>query len=289
MQQTQTMPTPTSLATPTAPTPSHARMLGAALVRHLPGAGTPTLLLEHQPHGLFLLWLAYMGLLAFGAQLLWQAGVWHRLMEVDPTRLTLAIVLLFVACSLWSGKRAWVLGQQRLWLTTPPNNSAPHTDEMARTPVMTARGPGATSWADEFARPYPAEDNDPTTHPAHSRYSGHNAPDATVRMAVLGERVHGPHEMAWWLNGIQLKLGLLGKVIGFSILAYQLGQTDSFDPSQSAQLLKNLTGGLGIALLTTVTGLCGNILLGLQLMRLDRYADALVADILMWQPATPKD
>ncbi|MBY0466791.1 MAG: hypothetical protein K2W33_17785 [Burkholderiales bacterium] len=227
--------------------------------------------LEHQPHGLFLLWLAYMGLLAFGAQLLWQAGVWHRLMEVDPTRLTLAIVLLFVACSLWSGKRAWVLGQQRLWLTAPPNGSA------ARTAGTAAQAATSISWAAEFARPHPGG------HNAHGEHG------ATVRMAVLGERVHGPHEMAWWLNGIQLKLGLLGKVIGFSILAYQLGQTDSFDPSQSAQLLKNLTGGLGIALLTTVTGLCGNILLGLQLMRLDRYADALVADILMWQPATDKD
>jgi biopolymer transport protein ExbB/TolQ len=55
---------------------------------------------------------------------------------------------------------------------------------------------------------------------------------------------------------------------------------DSFDASQSALLLKNLTGGLGIALLTTVTGLSGNILLGLQLMRLDRFADALMADTL---------
>jgi len=86
--------------------------------------------------------------------------------------------------------------------------------------------------------------------------------------------------MAWWLNGIQLKLGLLGKVIGFSILALDLGQMQGFDPSQSAQLLRSLTGGLGIALLTTVTGLTGNILLGLQLMRLDRFADTLVADAL---------
>lgn len=235
-------------------------MLGAALVRHVPGASAGTWQLEQQPHGLFLLWLAYMGLLAFGAQLLWQAGVWHRLMEVDPTRLTLAIVVLFVACSLWAGKRAWVLGEQRLRLAAHAHAHPGNPPDMS------------ASWADEFAHPYPA---------------GHSASDASVRMAVLGERVHGPHEMAWWLNGIQLKLGLLGKVIGFSILAYQLGQTDSFDPSQSAQLLKNLTGGLGIALLTTVTGLCGNILLGLQLMRLDRYADTLLADILVHQRQHP--
>ncbi|MFO1328438.1 MAG: hypothetical protein U1F56_13845 [Rubrivivax sp.] len=34
-----------------------------------------------------------------------------------------------------------------------------------------------------------------------------------------------------------------------------------------------------MALLITMVGLVGNILLGLQLTRLDRYADALVADI----------
>ncbi|EWS52944.1 hypothetical protein X551_04263 [Methylibium sp. T29] len=95
---------------------------------------------------------------------------------------------------------------------------------------------------------------------------------------MLMEQTHGPHATAWWVNGIQLKLGLLGKVIGFSILAIQIGHTESFDATQSQALLKSLTSGLGIALLTTMVGLVGNILLGLQLTRLDRYADALVAD-----------
>lgn len=98
-------------------------------------------------------------------------------------------------------------------------------------------------------------------------------------MDILLERTHGPHGTAWWVNGIQLKLGLLGKVIGFSILALQIGHAQSFDASQSQDLLKSLTTGLGVALLTTMVGLVGNILLGLQLTRLDRYADLLVADI----------
>ncbi len=219
------------------------RMFGALLVRRMPGASQPTLNLERGEQGLFLLWLAFMGLLAFAALLLWQAGAWHRLIEADPTRLTIVIVLLFVGCSGWTGHRAWVLGRQRTAL------------DQAR------KGEG--SWSGEFLQG--------TAQPGADRASW---------LLVLGERAHGAHEMAWWLNGIQLKLGLLGKVIGFSILALQLGQMESFDPSQSAQLLKSLTGGLGIALLTTVTGLTGNILLGLQLMRLDRFADALVADAL---------
>ena len=213
-------------------------MFGALLVQRLPGAARPTLNIERSEQGLFLLWLAYMGLLVLAAWLLWNAGAWHRLMAADPTRLTLVIVLLFVGCSLWAGRRAWLLGQQRQ--------------------ALDAGAVDPAAWSAAFLR----------------------SADRSNALLVLGERAHGPHEMAWWLNGIQLKLGLLGKVIGFSILALDLGQMQGFDPSQSAQLLKSLTGGLGIALLTTVTGLTGNILLGLQLMRLDRFADALVADAL---------
>jgi hypothetical protein len=237
-----------SAATPTARSSGH-RMFGALVVRHLPGSRSAPLAIERADQGLFLLWLAFMGLLAFATLLLWQAGAWHRLVEADPTRLTIVIVLLFIGCSGWAGRRAWVLGRQRTAL------------DMARH----AEG----SWSGEFLQG--------TARPGADRASW---------LAVLGERAHGPHEMAWWLNGIQLKLGLLGKVIGFSILALNLGEMNSFDPSQSAQLLKSLTGGLGIALLTTVTGLTGNILLGLQLMRLDRFADALVADALALSLAT---
>ncbi|MBL0943004.1 MAG: hypothetical protein IBJ04_01575 [Hydrogenophaga sp.] len=224
----------------------HQRMLGAAVVGRLPGLGRAPLALERGERGLFLLWCAYAGLLAFGALLLWRAGAWHRLLDADPTGLTLVIALLFTGCTAWAGRRAWVLGEQRLaldrWIAT--------------------RTPGASGdWSHEYRS---------GCAPAGA--------DRATWLQVLGERAHGPHEMAWWLNGIQLKLGLLGKVIGFSILALQLGQVQTFDASMSGQLLKSLTGGLGIALLTTVTGLTGNILLGLQLMRLDRFADALIAD-----------
>ena len=246
-----TLPTTGPATAPTSRT--HHRMLGAALPSRVPGMGRAPLALERMDHGLFLLWLAYMGLLGFGALLLWQAGAWHRLVSADPTGLTLMIVLLFIVCSLWAGRRAWVLGQQRRRLDAGPQG------------VWQPGGPA--DWSREY-----------------QEGCAQPGADRSVWLQVLGERAHGPHEMAWWLNGIQLKLGLLGKVIGFSILAFELGQMDSFDPAQSAQLLKNLTGGLGIALLTTVTGLAGNILLGLQLMRLDRFADALVADTLAATP-----
>ncbi|EHR69978.1 hypothetical protein BurJ1DRAFT_1105 [Burkholderiales bacterium JOSHI_001] len=188
-------------------------------------------------------WLALGGLLAFGSWLLGLRGVWALLLTSDPTGLTLVIITVFAASTLWCGARARELQAQRRLL------------EAAR---GGARNEG---WASDYLAALALRPR-----------------DEAAPLDLLLEHSHGPHATAWWVNGIQLKLGLLGKVIGFSVLALQIGNIQSFDASQSQDLLKSLTAGLGIALLTTMVGLVGNILLGLQLTRLDRYADALVAD-----------
>ena len=182
-------------------------------------------------------WLALAGLFVFAAWLLGVRGVWALLLHSDPTGITFVIIVVFVMATLWSGVRARELTRERA--------------------AMAARTPGwaADYWAALGAAPI----------------------DETAPLDVLLERTHGPHSTAWWVNAIQLKLGLLGKVIGFSILALQIGQIQNFDPAQAQDLLKSLTTGLGVALLTTMVGLVGNILLGVQLTRLDRFADELVA------------
>ena len=195
---------------------------------------------------IWLEWFALAGMLAFAAWLLGGRGVWALLLRSDPTGLTLVIIVVFLASTLWCGARSRELQQQRRWLER----------ERAGGTL------GEPGWAAEY---WAALRSAPR--------------DAGAPLDLLLERTHGPHHTAWWVNGIQLKLGLLGKVIGFSVLALQIGNIQSFDASQSQDLLKSLTQGLGIALLTTMVGLVGNILLGLQLTRLDRYADTLVADI----------
>ena len=189
------------------------------------------------PEPLWLEWAALGGMLLFATWLLGVRGVWSLLLVSDPTGITLVIIVVFAAATLWCGARARELQGQRALM-------------------QASRG-----WAAEYWQALAAAPRDS------------NAP-----LDLLTEQTHGPHGTAWWVNGIQLKLGLLGKVIGFSILALQIGNVQSFDPSQSQDLLRSLTTGLGVALLTTMVGLVGNILLGLQLTRLDRYADRLVAD-----------
>jgi hypothetical protein len=104
------------------------------------------------------------------------------------------------------------------------------------------------------------------------------APD--IALQLLGERTHGPHETAWWFAAATIKLGLLGTVVGFIVMASQIGGMPSFDLEQVQSLLKKMTQGMAIALYTTLVGLAANLWLGLQLMLMDRLADRMAADML---------
>ena len=210
-------------------------------VRPKPGGAAAAPLSEP----LWLEWMSLGGLLLFSAWLLGAQGVWGLLLRSDPTGITLVIIVLFAGATLWCGARTRELQNQHKALRLHPLGGAD----------------AAACWAGDY------------WHALASAPVDTNAP-----LDLLLEQTHGPHNTAWWVNGIQLKLGLLGKVIGFSILALQIGNMQNFDASQSQDLLKSLTTGLGVALLTTMVGLVGNILLGLQLTRLDRFADRIVAD-----------
>lgn len=164
----------------------------------------------------------------------------------------------------------WLLGMRGVWALLL------NADPTGITAVIIIVFAGSTLWCGARARQLQRHRDDWS---AEYRSTLASAPaDAQAPLDLLTERTHGPHQTAWWVNGIQLKLGLLGKVIGFSILALQIGRMQGFDPAQSQQLLASLTTGLGVALLTTMVGLVANILLGLQLTRLDRFADGIVAD-----------
>ena len=157
--------------------------LGLTLKRQ-PGAG---------PEPLWFEWLALAGVLGFATWLLGVRGVWALLLRSDPTGITLVIVIVFAASTLWCGARARVLQAQHDALGS-----------------MRA-APGERWAADYWAA------------------LSHDKADADTALDLLMEHPHGPHGTAWWVNGVQLKLGLLGKVIGFSILALDIGTMQGFE------------------------------------------------------------
>ncbi len=216
------------------------------------------------PKNLFLHWLALQGLLVFIAVVLGEAGIWRQLHAADPTGVTQLIVLVFVGLMLWAGARAWqldaeahALAQWRAALLAPAPDFRSH-----RPLAAAASGIVATYFDRLLGKP-------PDERRANAQLTD-----------ILADELSGAHESAWWVNGLLLKLGLLGTVVGFILMAFQVAGLESFDPAQAQALLKGMTRGMGVALLTTLVGLIGNMLAGWQLLRLDRAADAMLGQAL---------
>ena len=70
-------------------------------------------------------------------------------------------------------------------------------------------------------------------------------------------------------SDVLLKLGLTGTVIGFILMLLPIGEIKEFDPQILQQLLATMSGGMAIALYTTLTGLLTSMLLKFQYFLLD--------------------
>ena len=55
---------------------------------------------------LWLEWFALAGLLSYATWLMGARGVWGLLLKSDPTGITLVIIVVFAAATLWCGARA---------------------------------------------------------------------------------------------------------------------------------------------------------------------------------------
>jgi hypothetical protein len=188
----------------------------------------------------FLHWLVLMGVVIFLSVVMWWRGAWQALNAADPTGITQLITVVFYIALFWCGARAWTLRTEMRALHT--------------------KTPAAQNWSSEYLSllKNPSADRDALAE-------------------LLTEKASGSHETAWWFNGLLLKLGLLGTVVGFILMAFTVANFDAFDVEKAQVLLRNMNRGMGVALLTTLVGLIGNMVLGWQLLQLDRAADALVS------------
>ena len=82
-------------------------------------------------------------------------------------------------------------------------------------------------------------------------------------------------ETGWFIADLLLKLGLIGTVIGFIIMLSAITEIENFDLTLMNALLQSMSGGMKVALYTTLTGLVTSILLSMQY----KYLDSLVYKI----------
>jgi hypothetical protein len=204
-------------------------------------------------------WLILVGLLGFGAYLLWQFGLWERLLTEDQTYLSGIILLLFVFSTLYLGRASWVMARETA------------ASEQLFTPGAGAgRQTGAVcGWAQDHL------------NLLHRQYNGTGEQQAADHLhARLVEQVHGGHQTGWFMADLLLRLGLVGTVIGFVLMLGVVYELQEEGINALKQLLTSMGGGMQVALYTTLTGLGSATLLSIQCHWLDRCADRLVSRII---------
>ena len=100
-------------------------------------------------------------------------------------------------------------------------------------------------------------------------FDGNDQQKSTNYLAILEDELANRHALGYMIVDILLKLGLTGTVIGFILMLLPIGEIKDFDSQIIQQLLSKMSGGMAVALYTTLTGLVTSTLLKLQYFLLD--------------------
>lgn len=160
--------------------------------------------------------LILIGIILFGAYLLYERGLMGVVLEGDKSRLSWLIIAIWVGMSLrWLYLLRW----------------------------------------------------------AQNQSDTHEAP-GDAREAMMARWLnHG-----WFAADSVLKIGLLGTIIGFILMLSPIASLASYDAASLQTALGQMSGGMAVALYTTLTGLIVNIVLRFQFQFLADAMQALLID-----------
>ena len=98
-------------------------------------------------------------------------------------------------------------------------------------------------------------------------------------LEAFGDRVLNRHATGHFISDILLKLGLLGTIIGFILMLLPVAEIKEFEANLMQQLLGEMSGGMAVALYTTLAGLTTSLLLKMQYQIIDSSAAKLVTRV----------
>lgn len=192
--------------------------------------------------------LIILGLVAFGVYLAADRGLLMLALNSDRSYISYVIFGIYLLASahwLWL---TYALGRERtrfVVLETELSNN----ELSASTDDASLIGQFITHWR------------------ARSRDS-----DASGLLTAFGDELVNRHALGHFTSDALLKLGLLGTVVGFILMLLPVGEIEEFDPTIMQQLLSAMSGGMAVALYTTLAGLITSTLLKFQYHILDASA-----------------
>lgn len=222
-----------------------------------PGSGAAGTGLGDGAFDAVLRWAIFAGACCLGVAILWDYGYLGYLFAVDRSRISVLIVALFLAYSFYCLVLLIRLGRElRAALAAERLLARPGARlddrQMPGAPLV---GGYLRDVAAKLAR-------DP-------------AGDRQVLAQAFAAGLRAPARAGVFAADVLYKLGMLGTVIGFVIMLTSMEGMQSLDVDALRAALQQMTGGMAIALLTTIAGLVCGILLRVQF----NLAEALAARV----------
>ena len=211
-----------------------------------------------EEHLLLLKGLLLWAVIAAAFLAAWRYGLLQRVWSDDATGLSIAITLVFLATAAHGSGH--VLGLSRALNQLDEvhhaiiGNSLPETVRKSQANALPEGQIGA------YIR---------TLH-TKARIGGPRlAIDQSLLLETFEAELRLGHELGWFVADLLLSLGLLGTVVGFILMLGPITELDTSDHSAIQTALAAMSGGMAVALYTTLTGLIGGILLKVQGFLLD--------------------
>ena len=110
----------------------------------------------------------------------------------------------------------------------------------------------------------------------------HDRHDHAALVGAFGDALANRHAFGHFIGETLLKLGLVGTIVGFILMLLPVGEIQEFDASQMQRLLSAMSGGMAVALYTTLAGLVTSTLLKLQYHVIDASAADLATRLQVW-------
>lgn len=216
-------------------------------------------------HVLLLKWLLLVLVVACTGAGAWYRGLTDRLWAADPTRITLGITVLAVLTFAMAGA-------QVVRLSRALNHIAVVEHWIKQRDLICLR---RSLLLDDAYPPVPAGcAMDHIRHLARrAQQSGGRMVDQRLLLDVFEATLRRGHGVVWFTADLLLTLGLVGTVVGFITMLAPLAGLDANDAGAMKRAIGSMSGGMAVALYTTLAGLIGGVLLRIQGLLLDESVD----------------
>jgi hypothetical protein len=189
------------------------------------------MLIYKKPNYLLLKASLLLSLIVFSAYLLYNLGLFGLIIESDKSKISLVILFIYFISSMHWFFNALSLDKEISSIDSPNENTL----------------------IGRFIKEIELK----------SEYGSLN------KLSLLEDELSNRHSIGYLIVDILLKLGLTGTVIGFILMLLPIGEIRDFDPQILQKLLSTMSGGMAVALYTTLTGLITSMLLKFQYFLLD--------------------